>query len=130
MLRLVGLVVVVLFILSLAHGERTGGYADANARAETLVDALTGRLAEGVRALGDVLFGPGPEPRSLAPADLPGQFEAAVRSADSRSRRALAGTVLRACPSLGLACQPVGNRLQNSNDELLPNRRPQWNGQR
>lgn len=111
MLRLIGFVVVVLLVLSLAHGERTGaGYAEANARAETLVDELTGRLADGVRTLGDLLFGPGPGIRLPPTRDMGMDLETMARSADARSRHALAGMVLRACPSLGLSCQPAQGR--------------------
>lgn len=111
MLRLIGLAVVVLLVLSLAHGERTGGgYAEADARADTLVDALTGRLADGVRTLGDLLFGPGPGLRLPPSRQMVPDLETAARNADARSRRALAGMVLRACPSLGLSCQPAAGR--------------------
>lgn len=108
MLRVIGLIVVVLFVLSLAHGERTGGYAEANLRAETLVDGLTSRLADGMRELGDRLFGPGPGIRVPGGRALMDDFDDAVRTGDARSRRALAGMVLQACPALGLSCRPAG----------------------
>ena len=108
MLRLIGLVVVILLVLSLAHGERTGtGTARLNARAETLVDGLTSALADGVRALGDLVFGPADT--NGGDGDGLRNLDALARSADSRSRRAMAQMVLRACPSLGLVCQPASN---------------------
>lgn len=104
MLRLIGLVVVVLLVLSLAHGERTGAAVN---RADSLADAVTGRLADGVRTLGDMVFGRAdPDvPDSLRA--LGRNLDAVSRTADGASRRALAGIVLRSCPSLGLVCQPA-----------------------
>jgi hypothetical protein len=110
MLRLIGLVVIVLLILSLAHGERTGmAYNRMNARADTLVDALTGALADGVRAFGDAVFGPAdPEMADSGQMrDLAHNLDGLARSANVGSRRALAQMVLRSCPSLGLVCQPA-----------------------
>ena len=122
MLRLIGLGVVVLFVLSLAHGERTGG---ANARAATLADHLTGALADGVRTLGDMVFGPSaqgpdmPDLRALAK-----NLDGLSRSADGASRRALAAVVMRSCPSLGLTCQPVAPSVTDDVGPV-PRRRPQ-----
>lgn len=130
MLRLIGLVVVVLLVLSLAHGERSGSYAEANARADTLVDGLTARLADGLRALGDGLFGPGPYARRSVPRDLTADFDDAVQSADTRSRRALAGMVLRACPELGLSCQPAAGRSADRDDGVARGQKPAWNDPR
>lgn len=108
MLRLIGLVVVVLFVLSLAHGERTGsGFDRMNSRTDNLVDQLTGTLADGVRKLGDTVFGPA-EPGASPPDGLRAlarNLDTLSRTADGASRRALAQVVLRSCPSLGLVCQ-------------------------
>jgi hypothetical protein len=118
MLRLIGFVVLVLLVLSLAHGERS---AASDPRAGSMADAVTGRLADGLRTLGDIVFGRG-EPN--LPDGLQGlgrSLDAFSRTADGASRRALAGMVLRSCPALGLVCQPASGGVTQPAD---PRRRP------
>lgn len=87
-----------------------------------MIDELTGRLADGVRSLGDLVFGPGPGFENPDVRAVARGLDQAGRSTDAGSRRALAETVMRACPALGLSCRPADadgtppRRLPPSND--------------
>lgn len=111
MLRLIGLVVVVLLLLSVTHGERRlddGGRADTSL--EAAADRVFGLLAAGAECLDDLVFGAPGEPQAAPDvARMARQLAVWSRSADAASRRDLATVVLRACPSLNLVCQPAGD---------------------